>query len=60
MPSLKLGDTVRHRFDGAAVGEVIEIRTTSNQAFRLLRVRWAPGSVVELTWETEEDLTTAG
>jgi hypothetical protein len=60
MASLKMGDTVRHRFDGNAVGEVIEIRTTSSRAFRLLRVRWASGSVFEVSWETEEDLTTAG
>jgi hypothetical protein len=60
MTSLKLGDTVRHRFDGGAVGEIIEIRTTLNQVFRLLRVRWASGSGIEASWETEEDLTTAG
>jgi len=55
----KIGDTVRHRFNSDAVGEIIEVRTTSNREFRLIRVRWSTGPVLDVTWETEEDLTIA-
>jgi hypothetical protein len=59
MADLKIGDIVRHRFNSDAVGEIIEVRTTSNREFRLIRVRWTTGPVLDVTWETEEDLTIA-
>ena len=59
MADFKIGDTVRHRFNSDAVGEIIEVRTTSNREFRLIRVRWSTGPVLDVTWETEEDLTIA-
>jgi len=59
MADFKTGDTVRHRFNGDALGQIIEIRATSNRELRLLRVRWTTGPVLDLTWETEENLTMA-
>ena len=59
MADFTVGDIVRHRFNADAVGEIIEVRTTSNREFRLIRVRWAAGPVLDVTWETEEDLTIA-
>ena len=59
MADFKIGDTVRHRFNSDAVGEIIEVRRTSNREFRLIRVRWSTGPVLDVTWETEEDLTIA-
>ena len=60
MADFSVGDTVKHRFNPEAVGEIIEIRTTSNPEFRLLRVRWTTGPVLHPTWETEDNLTIAG
>jgi hypothetical protein len=58
MADFKSGDTLRHRFDTDAVGRIVEVRTTSNRQFRLLRVRWTSGRVLDVTWEIEDDLTT--
>jgi len=59
MADFKIGDAVQHRFNADALGQIVEIRTTSNREFRLLRVRWTTGPVLDLTWETEENLTIA-
>jgi hypothetical protein len=60
MVDFKIGDTVGHRVNPQALGTIIEVRTTSNRAFRLIRVRWTTGPVLDVTWETEEDLTIGG
>ena len=60
MADFKIGDTVGHRFNRDALGTIIEVRTTSNREFRLIRVRWTTGLVLDVTWETEENLTIAG
>ena len=60
MVDFKIGDTVGHRFNPQALGTIIEVRTTSNREFRLIRVRWTTGPVLDVTWETEEDLTIGG
>lgn len=59
MSDFRIGDTVRHRLDAAALGQIVEVRTTFDRGFRLLRVRWVLDPPRELTWEIEENLTTA-
>jgi hypothetical protein len=57
MADLRIGDSVRHRFNGDAIGIIVEVRTTSDPDFRLIRVRWTSGPVLDLTWEAEDNLT---
>jgi len=58
MSAFRLGDSVRHRLDAGALGQIVEVRTTFDRGFRLLRVRWLRGPSRVLTWEMEENLTT--
>lgn len=57
MADLRIGDSVRHRFNADAIGIIVEVRTTSDRDFRLIGVRWTSGPVLDVTWETAEDLS---